>query len=93
MSGEKPIIPCILRWAGVLLVGGLALDFLQYIVGTIVWYIYYRFKERRNTPKDEEFLAPVWINYPADTCFALKQIAILVAYILLVISMFNSFWR
>ena len=91
-SGEKTIIPNNLRWAGILLVGGLGCDFLQYVVGTVVWGVYHRIKEKR-TLKDEEFLAPRWINYPANSCFVLKQIAIGVAYILLVVSMFGSFWK
>lgn len=91
-AGERLLIPHILRYAGILLLTGLALDLLQYIVATIVWRIYYRFKEARIS-LDKEFLAPKWINYPADTFFVLKLIAIFIAYILLVISMFNSFWK
>lgn len=91
-GGGKAIIPVNLRWAGVLLVAGLGCDFLQYVVGTVVWGVYHRFKEQR-TSKDEEFLAPRWINYPANLCFVMKQIAIGLAYILLVISMFGSFWQ
>jgi hypothetical protein len=86
------IIPNNLRWSGILLVAGLGFDFLQYVVGTVVWGVYHRFKEQR-TSKDEEFLAPRWINYPANSCFVLKQITIGIAYILLVISMFGSFWK
>ena len=91
---EGTIIPDILRWAGVLLVLGLALDFLQYIFGTIVWGSYHRiFKERKGVLEEKDFLAPFWINYPANTCFVLKQISIFIAFVLLVISMFNVFWK
>jgi len=91
-STEGTIIPNNLRWAGILLVAGLGCDFLQYVVGSIVWGRYNRFKEQR-TSEDEEFMAPKWINYPVDSCFFLKQVAIGLAYILLVISMFGSFWK
>ena len=92
-GGKETIIPDNLRWAGALLIGGLALDFLQYILGTVVWGAYHRFKEKRNTPEDEEFLAPQWINYPANTCFVLKQGAIFLACLLLIVSMLGSFWK
>lgn len=92
-KGEETIIPYTLRWAGVLLVLGLALDFLHYIVGTVVWGTYHRFKEKRNTPEDKEFLAPRWINYPANACFILKQLVIFASYVFLIRSMFDSFWK
>lgn len=88
---DKLIIPSVLRYAGVLLVMGLALDFLQYITGTIVWGSYHRYKESRVT-NDEDFLAPRQINWPVNILFVLKQVVIFIAYILLTISMFNSFW-
>ena len=91
-GGDKPTIPCVLRYAGVLLVMGLALDFLQYIVGTIIWGGYHRYKENR-VGNDDDFLAPRQINWPVNALFVLKLVTIFVAYILLVISMFNSFWK
>lgn len=94
VTGAKgTIIPDNLRWAGALLIGGLVLDFLQYILGTVIWGTYHRFKEKRNTAENKEFLAPQWINYPANACFALKQVAIFLACLLLIISMLGSFWE
>jgi len=92
-AGEKPVIPYVLRWAGILLVSGLALDFLQYILASIVWGSYHRHKEKIGISEQEEFLAPRWINYPSIICFTLKQALIFIAYIFLVISMFNTFWK
>ena len=91
-KGTDIIIPEILRWAGILLVTGLALDFLHYILGTIIWGVYHRYKEVHETTEEEEFLAPRIINWPANICFALKQGFVFAAYILLVIAMFNAFW-
>lgn len=91
-SGEGATVPSDLRLAGVLLVGGLCLDFFQYLTGAIAWGVYHRVKEKRGTSENQEFLAPVWINYPANVCFYSKQIAIALAYILIVISMYSSFW-
>jgi hypothetical protein len=91
-AGEAAI-PNDLRWAGVFLVGGLTLDFLQYIGATLVWGAYHRIKEKRGTREDEDFLAPRQINYYGLVFFWLKALAILVACILLVRSMFSSFWK
>ena len=91
-SHGETIIPNTLRWAGVSLIVGLSFDFLQYVIGTIVWGVYHRFKEKC-TNEEQEFLAPAWINYPANTCFILKQVSIGIAYIFLLMSMFGSFWR
>ena len=92
-SSKGIIIPGNLRWAGGLLVGGLVLDFLQYIFGTVVWGAYHRCKEKQNTPENKEFQAPNYINYPANTCFILKQVVIFVACLLLIVAMFGNFWR
>lgn len=92
-STGTTVIPSDLRWASFMLIIGLALDFLQYIVATIVWGIYHRFKERKHTSEDQDFLAPRAINYPANACFLLKQVAIFIAYILLLSSMASSFWK
>jgi len=89
----KPTIPGDLRWAAVLLVVGLGLDFLQYILGTIVWGGYQRIKELKDTSEEDDFLAPRMMNWPANTCFALKQVAIFLAYVLLASSMRDSFWN
>src|ERR1700730_13680664 len=41
----------------------LLFDFLQYMVGTVVWYLYYRHKEKRGTQENVEFLAPSQLNW------------------------------
>jgi hypothetical protein len=90
--GDTTDIPPILRYAGVLLLIGLALDFLQYITGTVIWGSYHRYKEKKVSNSDE-FLAPKQINWPVNTLFVLKHAATFISYIFLVISMFDSFWK
>lgn len=92
-SADAAIVPRDMRWAAILLVIGLALDFLQYIVATMVWGVYHRLKEKRATSENQDFLAPRAINYPANTCFFLKQIAVFAAYVFLLSSMSDSFWK
>ena len=91
-SGESVTIPLDLRCAGVFLVVGLAMDFFQYVVATIVWGVYHRLKEKELGSSSKDFGAPGWINYPANAFFYLKLTAISVAYVLVVRSMFGSFW-
>jgi hypothetical protein len=58
----------------------LALDFLQYVLGTTIWFVYYRQKENQGTKDDSEFLAPKQINWPTWTLFYLKSTLMLIAY-------------
>ena len=58
----------------------LSLDFLQYVLGTTIWFIYFRYKEGLVTKKDDEFKAPTWLNWPTWGIFYLKSAAMLVAY-------------
>ncbi len=59
----------------------LLLDFLQYLVGTVIWFLYFRHKEKSGTSEDAEFLAPARINWPMWVFFFLKSAATLTAYI------------
>jgi hypothetical protein len=80
--------------AGALIVLGLALDLLHAIVGTATWGIYNRVKEeqldaraareKNFDPEEEDFLAPVPINWPALALFWSKIAAMLAAYIILI---------
>ena len=55
-------------------------DLLQYLVGTVTWYLYFRKKENANTKSDAEFLAPARINTPMWILFGMKAAAMFVAY-------------
>jgi hypothetical protein len=58
----------------------LLLDFLQYLLGTTTWFVYYRHKERKGAKEKDEFLAPEWLNWPTWAVFYLKSAMMLIAY-------------
>jgi hypothetical protein len=80
-TGVKPTLPHQLLQAALFIFLALFLDLLQYLLGTFTWFLYFRKKERAGTAPDQEFLAPVWINWPTWSLFCLKAAAMLVAYL------------
>lgn len=68
----------------------LAFDFLQYVVGTTIWFIYYRYKERTGTREADEFLAPPQLNWPMWVLFYLKSAMMLVSYVCYIIPFLAS---
>jgi hypothetical protein len=92
--GNRDVVPSELVPAGTLIVIGLALDLLHAIVGTATWGIYNRIKEKELdaraekdqnfNPEEEDFLAPVSINWPALVLFWAKIVAMLIAYVMLI---------
>jgi hypothetical protein len=63
----------------------LVFDFLQYVIGTTVWFVYFRHKEKQGTKEGQEFLAPAQLNWPTWCLFYLKSATMLVAYGLYII--------
>jgi len=55
-------------------------DFLQYLVGTVIWFLYFRYKERQGTSEKDEFLAPEKLTWPTWTLFYFKSAMMLFAY-------------
>jgi len=81
---DGPHVPNVLITPAFLLVLALILDFLHYVVATVVWGSYARYKERRNTAEDAAFTAPAWFNWPTTFfLFPLKVIAVWSGYTLL----------
>jgi hypothetical protein len=58
----------------------LLFDFLQYLIGTSIWFVYYRYKERKHTHESHEFLAPSQLNWPTWFLFFLKSAMMVIAY-------------
>src|ERR1700691_5269431 len=56
-------------------------DFLQYLCSTLIWFIYFRYKEKKNIPTAEDFKAPEQLNWPGWVFFGAKAVMILVAYL------------
>jgi hypothetical protein len=58
----------------------LSFDLLQYLLGSVTWYLFLRYKEKQKTSSDTKFEAPTWINYPNFAVFGLKTFCIGIAY-------------
>jgi hypothetical protein len=81
--------PLLLR-AALFIFLALLFDFLQYLVGTTIWFVYYRYKEREGTLESDEFLAPSQLNWPQWGLFYLKSAMMLVAYACYIIPFLSS---
>lgn len=79
-------LPAILIWPLAMFVIGLTADLLHYIVAAFSWGVLHRVKERQGVGEDEEFGAPVWINYFPVALFWGKVGASLGGYCLLLIA-------
>lgn len=75
-----PKIPIELAVTSIFFVFTLAADLFQYFSASIVWSIYGRIKELKGTKDDDEFKAPRWINWSANSFFYLKFIFAFIAY-------------
>jgi hypothetical protein len=84
-SDKEPVIDQGLLRAALFIFLALLLDFLQYLTGTIIWFLYFRFKETHGTLVSDEFLAPPQLNWPMWTLFYLKSGTMLVAYAVYII--------
>jgi len=54
-------------------------DLLRYLVGTVIWFLYFRHKEKQGTSEKHEFLAPEKLTWPTCALFYLKSATMLVA--------------
>lgn len=62
----------------------LASDLLQYISGAAIWGFYCRYKEKElGAGNDDEFSAPIWLNWPALVFFWVKHAAVITGYVFL----------
>ena len=71
----------------------LLFDFLQYLLGTAIWFAYFRHKERQGTKEGAEFLAPPQLNWPTWALFYLKSAMMLIAYGCYIIPFLASLFR
>ena len=84
-------IPRALFFPAFFLVSSLALDLLHYVSGAVAWGSFARYKELKKIKSDSDFKAPRWLNWPTNTAFALKLLAVGIGYILLLIYIANHF--
>jgi hypothetical protein len=74
-------LPPQLMRAALCVVLALTLDLLQYLIGTSIWFIYFRYKERRGISAEEQFNAPTSLNWPAWCLFYSKTVFLMIAYV------------
>src|SRR4051794_22367944 len=79
-SATQPILEAPLLRAALFVFIALILDFFQYLLGTSIWFVYFRYKERNGTREHDEFLAPEQLNWPTWVVFYVKSAALVVAY-------------
>lgn len=82
-TGGAIQIPRTLIWAGLLIVLGLAADFLHYASGAVVWGTLHRFKERSGVSETANFMVHRSVNWPTLTFFVVKLFAIGAGYAVL----------
>jgi hypothetical protein len=76
-------VPQQLLVPGMLIVAALALDLLHYISAAITWYLFYRYKEKVNTPEDREIDHSIWLVVPLNLMFGGKIILVMLTYVLI----------
>jgi hypothetical protein len=79
-SDRAPVIDQSLLQAALFIFLALFFDFLQYLVGTVIWFLYFRHKEKSGTSEQDEFLAPEQLAWPTWALFYLKSAMMIVAY-------------
>jgi hypothetical protein len=62
-TDQAPSIDQHLLRAALFIALALSFDFLQYLVGTTIWFVYFRKKEKEGKRLDGEPQAPAWFNW------------------------------
>ncbi len=91
LSGHV-VIPIQFRNAALLIAISLALDFLQYVIASLIWGSYNRILEGKKIKPTGEFKAPRALNWPGIICFWGKIASILWAYALIIPFLATRVW-
>jgi len=61
----------------------IALDLLQYVTATVIWYLFHRYHECKiiNPSDDPELTHSPWLVLPMHLMFALKIISVIAGYV------------
>jgi hypothetical protein len=86
-----PAIPRELLWPTILLALSLAADLLQYVSATIIWGSFHRYHEKKNLVV-RDIKASTKLNWPTNFLFYTKIIFVIIAYVLMIIYIFDR-WR
>jgi hypothetical protein len=89
-SGGKISVPHELLLPGLLIVIGLAADLLQYVVGSIIWFLFYRVKEHQGTSEELDLGHNIWLEVPIHVLFWAKAGLFVAAYYYIYLFFFNA---
>lgn len=68
----------------------LALDLLQYFLGYLIWYAYFKYNEIKGASEDQEIKHHEILPVPLHFCMFAKIICTIIAYYILIVFIFNS---
>jgi hypothetical protein len=74
-------VPRELILPGILIVLALGVDLLQYCLATVIWWLFYRKKEREGVHEDSELDHSFWLEVPINLAFWVKIISVGGAYV------------
>jgi hypothetical protein len=78
------VIPGQLYYPILLVFAAMSLDFIQYLYGSIAWYMFFRLKEKAGIQEEVEILAPPAINCPSYIFFFGKVSTVGAAYFFII---------
>ncbi|MGJ5136339.1 hypothetical protein ACQR1V_00020 [Bradyrhizobium oligotrophicum] len=79
VAGQSAI-PSELLLPLLLIASGLLADLLQYFLGAIIWFLYYRKQEILGTKEDKDIGHTPLLDLPMNVLFLLKAVLFVVAY-------------
>jgi hypothetical protein len=83
-GGTALTVPRELLMPGLLIVLALSFDLLQYCLGTVIWFLFYRIKEWQGIGDDVDIdRHNVWLEVPINVAFWIKVLCLGAAYILI----------
>ena len=83
------VLPKPLAWAVALFAASLALDLLQYFVGSFIWKAFHARHEGK-TLSDLDLKAPSWLNKPAYAFYILKVLGTIAGYVLILMYLLGN---
>jgi hypothetical protein len=90
-GGTQLTIPVDLVLPGIFVVSALAVDLLQYCLGAIIWYLFYRSKEKKNVSETENIDHSEWLDRPINFLFWAKVVLVALAYYYILLFLLRVF--
>ncbi len=88
---QKLIIPSLLVKSGAYISVALLLDFLQYVISSIIWKTFHAYHEKKGVSADKEIKASEWLAVPGWICYFGKLVFVLIGYSFLLQFLFSRF--